>query len=391
MPTAQWKNIAYTLALPFLGMPSRGRLLPAPEDERGRALERALIRHRAVGAAVQEVRGGTLGRCYAFGYGRLGEGPTPVTRDTFFRCASISKLVTALGVMVLAEENRLSLDEDVSLYLGTRIRNPRYPEAPITLAHLLSHTSGIVDGPGYGRALGERISYGEALSFPGSFGQGAPGAAFCYSNLGAGLCGSVAEAVTGQSLDSFMRERVFAPLEMEATYSLCAIAHVERVAAGYQVMPWRGPEKSRVFDPEKRRRTARPIEGPDPDFHYLLGAGSLFATAPSLGKIACLLAREGEPLLRRETFRQMVAAFTPYAINGRYMAHGLGIARVTDDSLWSGPLLNHQGFAYGMAQGLFLDPETGNGFVQLNSGASVARRNHIAKINRAMVPIFMEA
>ena len=73
----------------------------------------------------------------------------PADRDTLYRIASISKLVTTLGVMRLVEEGRLALDTDVGEYLGWRLRNPHFPETPITVRMLLTHTSSLRDDGGY--------------------------------------------------------------------------------------------------------------------------------------------------------------------------------------------------------------------------------------------------
>lgn len=70
----------------------------------------------------------------------------PVTADDPVRIASISKLVTALGVMRLVDRGKLDLDRDVSDYLGWRLRNPAFPDRAITLAMLLSHRSSLLDG-----------------------------------------------------------------------------------------------------------------------------------------------------------------------------------------------------------------------------------------------------
>src|SRR5437764_12993785 len=66
-----------------------------------------------------------------------------VTVDDPVRVASVSKMVTAIGVMKLVDEGRLNLDRDVSDYLGWRLRNPSFPDRPITLAMLLAHTSSV--------------------------------------------------------------------------------------------------------------------------------------------------------------------------------------------------------------------------------------------------------
>src|SRR5690606_3223998 len=72
-----------------------------------------------------------------------------VTAGDPVRIASISKLVTAIGVMRLVEAGKLDLDADVSAYLGWELRNPSFPDQPITLRLLLSHRSSLTDAAGY--------------------------------------------------------------------------------------------------------------------------------------------------------------------------------------------------------------------------------------------------
>ena len=80
-----------------------------------------------------------------------------VDSKTLFRVASISKLVTTLGVMQLVEQRKLDLDADVSTYLGFRLRNPNFPEARISTRMLLNHTSSLRDDGGYSFPIGQSL------------------------------------------------------------------------------------------------------------------------------------------------------------------------------------------------------------------------------------------
>ena len=73
----------------------------------------------------------------------------PAETATLFRVASISKLATTIGVLKLVEQGRLSLDADIATYLGYGVRNPDFPDVPITLRMLLTHTSSLRDDAGY--------------------------------------------------------------------------------------------------------------------------------------------------------------------------------------------------------------------------------------------------
>ena len=105
------------------------------------------------GLSVLAVRDGKIAYEFQHGRRRIDDAnpanDLPVDGRTLFRVASISKLVVALGVLRLVEERKLDLDRDVSDPLGWRLRNPHFPDAPVTLRHLLTHTSSLRDSGGY--------------------------------------------------------------------------------------------------------------------------------------------------------------------------------------------------------------------------------------------------
>lgn len=132
------------------------------------------------------------------------------------RIASISKLIMAMTAMRLVDEGKVDLDRDVSDYLGWRVRSPHHPDAPVTLAHLLSHRAGLSDAAGYIIPLGESLE--AKFADPAAWRDvGRPGeAAFEYANLGAPLVASVLEAASGERYDRLVERLVFAPLGVKA-------------------------------------------------------------------------------------------------------------------------------------------------------------------------------
>ncbi len=132
------------------------------------------------------------------------------------RIASISKLVMAIAVMRLVDEGAVDLDADVSDYLGWRVRSPVFPDAPVTLAQLMSHRSGLRDASGYIIPLGESLE--EKLKDPASWYAAAPPgeAPFEYANLGSPVVATVLEAATGERYDHLLERLVFAPLGIKA-------------------------------------------------------------------------------------------------------------------------------------------------------------------------------
>ena len=101
-----------------------------------------------VGMSVVVVKGDKVVYQQAFGY-RDKDTREPLDVNDIFRIASISKSFSGMSVMQLVEAGKMSLDDDVNGILGMDIRNPRYPDIPVTIKMLLSHTSGMSDGGGY--------------------------------------------------------------------------------------------------------------------------------------------------------------------------------------------------------------------------------------------------
>jgi CubicO group peptidase (beta-lactamase class C family) len=159
---------------------------------------------------------------YEHGYGMANlETGTPIRPGTIFHVASVSKQFTAMSIMLLAAEGKLSVDDDIRKYI---------PEIPnygttITIRHLLTHTSGLRDQWSLialkrGRFEEDRITEADvmdvvprqkALNFT-------PGAEYLYSNTGFTLLGVIVKRVSGKSLRDFADERIFKPLGMTSTH-----------------------------------------------------------------------------------------------------------------------------------------------------------------------------
>lgn len=172
------------------------------------------------GCAVSIMRDGAI--VYSRGYGMANlEYMVPITPASIFHVASVSKQFTAFAVALLAEDGKLSLDDDVRTHV---------PEVPdfgktITVRHLIHHTSGLRDQWSLLRMAGWRFegdvvtqkdvldltSRQTALNFE-------PGAEHLYSNTGYTLLGVIVERISGQSLREFTQERIFDPLGMTNTH-----------------------------------------------------------------------------------------------------------------------------------------------------------------------------
>src|SRR5688572_22819614 len=169
----------------------------------------------AVGA---DVRGEPVIRA-AYGSADL-EHDVPITPDTIFEAGSVSKQFTAAAVMLLARAGKLSLDDPVRKYI------PELPDfgAPLTIRHMLHHTSGLRDWGSLaglaGWPRGSRVhthahvldilSHQRGLNFP-------PGTRWSYTNSGYNLAAMIVSRVSGKSLGEFTKVAIFDPLGMKDT------------------------------------------------------------------------------------------------------------------------------------------------------------------------------
>ena len=154
-----------------------------------------------------------------------------VTIDDPVRVASISKLVTAIGVMRLVEAGKLDLNGDVSTYLGWPLRNPAFPDRPITLTMLLSHTSSVRDHDDqYAIALGDTVQATMADPLSWDLKHGPGDNYFTYGNMNFPIVASIVEHITGERFDQYMRHNVLEPMKLDACYNwpTCSDAMVAR-------------------------------------------------------------------------------------------------------------------------------------------------------------------
>jgi CubicO group peptidase (beta-lactamase class C family) len=135
--------------------------------------------------------------------------------QSLFRAASVSKLITATAVMQLFDQGKLDLDRDVNEYLSFRL--PDTFSEPVTVRHLLMHTSGIEDRL-FGNsapAAAQPCSLGEYFSANVPQRSRPPGQMIIYSNTGMALAGHLVETISGMSFTEYVERNIFEPLRMD--------------------------------------------------------------------------------------------------------------------------------------------------------------------------------
>jgi CubicO group peptidase (beta-lactamase class C family) len=265
------------------------------------ALMSSLIRDDAPGAAVLVIQNGQVVHSKGYGLAQL-ETKERVTPGTAFELASTSKQFTAMAVMMLAERGRLSLDDPLSKFFTGF---PPYAKK-ITVRHLLDHTSGLVDiinpqwfKKGYeptSKDLLKQMARQSNVSF-------APGERFEYNNAGYMLLALVVEKASGQAFARFMKENIFAPLDMRSTFIYDeSKPKTTRVAASYALIE----NNFKAFETTSDR--------------FVYGAKGVISTLDDLVKWEHAL--ETEKLVKAATLKE---AFTSGKLNnGMATLYGFG-------------------------------------------------------------------
>jgi CubicO group peptidase (beta-lactamase class C family) len=336
--------------------------------------------------------------------------------ETLYRVASISKMITTLGVMKLVEESKLELDRDISDYLGYKLRNPNFPDDAITVRMLLSHTSSLRDEGGYyweaKNQLKDVLLPGGKLYDKGDMWAktGKPGAYFQYANLPWGVLGTVMERATGERFDRLMARTVFTPMGIAggfnpAEFSKETLANTATLyrkrteVSGKEIWDTKGPWVPQVDNYSKTAPVPR--AGSD----YIIGSnGTAFGpqggarlSAAGLGKIMLMLMNgglhEGTQILQKKSVDAMLSQqwqYDPKTKNGAsgesgfdgqnklFNAWGLGMQRFLDisganqgDRLVEGggfKAFGHLGDAWGLTSAIVFDPVTKNGMIFLIGG-----------------------
>ena len=271
------------------------------------------------GAAWTLIRPGRVGEVGAEGFSdRLRE--TPFTTDTRFHVGSITKAVLATGVLRLATQGTIDLDERVSSYLpDLTISNPWKDDEPMTVRHLLDHTSGLEDARLW-QLFSRRPAPDTPLSaaFPPADDllrvRSRPGSRFSYSNMGYTLLGALIDKVSGERFESYLDNQLLAPLGMaDSTFA-------------FTTQEGEGADSSLAWGhiDNGERYPAAPV--------FLRPAAQFTTTAPDLGRFAEFLMSDGSIGGREFVGAELMAArgkpVGTLAANGGLIAgYALGLGR----------------------------------------------------------------
>lgn len=322
----------------------------------------------AIGGTVIIANKNEILKHITYGYQSV-ENNIETHENTIYRIASISKVVVATAVMTLYDEGLVDIDEDISKYLGFKLRNPNFLEDPITIKMLMTQTSSLCDGSdeklGYDGVNGPRffVDLEKLLTDPTyeyytdkTFLKYKPGTKFCYSNFGCGILACIVEKVTNKYFTDYVREKVLLPLGLDASFRIDDIKNFENVATLYisknkEMVPTRTKEKflSTLFP---RYELGNNFRGP---------AGGLFISPKDLTIFMQMLMNEGTyqniQILKPSTVQLMKEIhFVLDEKDGMYEKKGLQLLILDKENR---RLYGHTGSAYGLRSFMLFDDSYG--------------------------------
>ena len=359
---------------------------PTPEQKTDKAINAVLDEFQAVGIAAAVVKDGEIVYNKSFGYKDL-ENKTPLCNDDVMRIASISKSFTATSLMQLVEKGLISLDDDVSNLIGFKVRNPRFPDTPITLRMILSHTASINDNGENYLSL-DHINPNVSGDCADAYYTYGPGEEYNYSNLGVNLAGTILEKVSGVRFDDYVRENVIWKLGLYGGHNIDSLdankfAWIYSVEDG-EFVKSQGAYRSRSEDmPGYIAGYSSTIFSP---------TGGVKISAHDLAKYMMMHMNYGEVdgvrIISQESSKAMQ---TPVAITkeGGVNNYGLCLTEfpnyLEDYNTPGNYPIGHTGGAYGLNSIMIWSPADGWGIVAMTNGyKSVEGKSFLKSITNAI-------
>ena len=321
--------------------------------------------------------------------------------NTIYRIASISKVIVALGIMKLYDEGKVDIYEDVSKYLGFKLRNPHYPDDKITLEMIMTQTSSLCDGDedpnvGYDAVNGPHIyvPLKELLTNPDykyyspkTFTKYKPGEKFLYSNLGCGVLACIIEHVSGEFYSDYIERVLLRPMGLDASYRPSQIKNKELIASLYD---YRNGEF--VLDRSKDLFLEKEFPVYPLGDNFRGPAGGLFISPIDLSKIMRLLMNdgtfEGFTYVKESTIKFMKEIhWQGDSGDPSYKKKGLQLNLI--DGLTKDTLMGHFGCAYGLRSFMLFNNDFG--YISLcNGGHYVETSDHMIDLHEQTIKGLIE-
>ncbi|MBO4500428.1 MAG: beta-lactamase family protein [Bacteroidaceae bacterium] len=329
----------------------------------------ALMRdYKAIGVSVAVVKDNHIVYSGAFGY-KDRESQTKLSPDDAFRIASVTKTFVATAIMKLIEKKRLSLDDDVNSYLDFPVRNPNYPDKPVTVRMLLCHRSSINDSQGCNSF--DMINPATNDNYHACYNDYEPGSRYQYCNYNYNILGAVIENVSGKRIDRFIVNKIIRPLRLHGRFVV-----TEKDSAVF-AKAYRYSEKRDSFVLSRDAYFPFDYELERYRLGYstpvLYPAGGLKISATELAKYMLMHMNNGKYKIRRIIKEESEFSLRQLPVQTHWYA--LSITHYNNNVLPGEELLGQTGGGYGIHTAMIFHPEKKYGFVVFCNGCNSKSTN----------------
>ena len=324
-------------------------------------IRKLMVEHEGVGLSVVVVKHNEIVYYDSFGYNpdyNDIEKRKPIEKEDIYYIASISKTFVGTAVMQLVEQGKLSLDDDVNKYLDFKLRNPYYPDVPITVKMLLSHTSSMsktnvaLNSYNFNLLIPEKNN-----NYKSCFNNYKPGTKSEYTNFGYIVLGAIIEKASNIRFDTYIEENILHPLGLYGSFNMDKI-QLNRCVNTYQYTNGEFRKRSDIYSFDKRMD------------NYVLGistpalhpADGMKITACDLAKYMIMHMKMGVGLNgTRIVSEKSEALLRDKSIHSFYF---------TESYVPGVQLVGMNGGAKGMHTEMFFSPDKQFGFVILCNGCN---------------------
>ncbi len=317
--------------------------------------------NKVMGMSVAVVKNNKVVYAQSFGL-KNQENQVRLSNADIFRIASISKSFSATAIMQLVEKGLISLDDDMSKLVGFIIRNPKYPETPITLKMVLSHRSSINDSQGYFSL--DAINPTKNPNWDKCYNNYAPDSGFQYCNLNYNMAGTIIEKISGERFDLYIQKHILQPLELYGGYCVDSLDK-QKFATIYE---YHTDSAKFIASPNAYAPRSEEIA------NYTMGystpifspTGGMKISATDLAKYMLMHSNKGKTngkrVISKRSARKMQTMLSE--------KEEYGLALSTSNKLINGiTLTGHTGSAYGLNSAMFFEPKKKYGFVVIINGS----------------------
>ncbi len=325
------------------------------------SIQKIAIQHKATGLSVAVMKKNKIVYTYNWGYKDVAT-KQELTNNDIFRIASISKSFTATAIMQLVEAGKCTLSDDISDLVGFNVRNPKYPDKPITLKMLLSHRSGLNDKEGYFTL--DAINPDKNKNYINCYNNYPPDGGYQYCNLNFNIAGTIVERLSDTRFDRYIQENILQPLGLYGGYCIDSLNNNLFVTLyEYDAAKDSFIASPNAYHPRREEISTYRLGYSAPIFSP---TGGMKISATDLAKYMTMHCNYGKGMNRKRIISKKSARIMQTSLTNE---EGYGLALSNTTKLIKGvSMTGHTGSAYGLYSSMFFNPKRKYGFVVITNG-----------------------